>query len=145
MKAALCNEVTIEYAASRLARYVRKHRVKAELDELVQEKIPMDVFERILRKARARINEAEVDPKTRFKEAIRTLEDIIAETDNEKTLLSAQNQLAELLGIGAKWKQDTNTPEDRARMLREAMSAIDSSMDSNESESEAETVLGESD
>lgn len=115
-------EQLVELVAGALTERWPKSKIKRELIyEVFGKHTSRDTVERIMRDARALIRDAtDVSIEDERSDAVAFLKTAIAEATDWKVKLEAQKQLAEMLGLGAKFGVQGDAAE-RAKRIRSAL------------------------
>lgn len=115
----------IEYIAARMADGVYKHALKRELEALVGDKITVNAYEKMRQMARALLaNRAQQPRHELLQDAIQFWRRRASNDDLPPSLqMKAQENLQELLGLGAKWRETTD-PAETANETKRALTEV---------------------
>lgn len=120
------SNMLVEYAADRLAQFVRPFRLRREIEEIISElkgepvKVKQESFDELLNKAQQFIIDqaGERPAKVALKQIV-FLQNIISDDDSDtKTKLMANVQLTDLVGTSAKSRSEFFDPRDTAGLIR---------------------------
>lgn len=121
MKEAILEEM-VGFVAELLARRLRKGEIKKLVYEVLEQKIRFDTMERLLKLAREHLRKKlGVTLDDQRANAIGLYEYIIANSENDREVLKAQEGLNDMLGLGARFGAQGGDPREQAAKVREAL------------------------
>ncbi len=135
------SDMLVEYAASRLASFVRPFQLRREIEEIISElkgektRIKQGSFDELLNKAQQFIIEqsGEKPQKIALKQ-IMFLQNVVANNDFDvRSKLVANAQLTDLVGTSSKSRSEFYDPQDTAGLIRRMVEEMDDLVEQEES------------
>lgn len=136
------SDMLVEYAASRLASFIRPYQLRRELEELVSKlrdgeevRINEESFNELVQKATEfNTKQAGERPEKIAVKQIAWLQNLMSNDNVDiRSKLAANSQLTDLIGTGYKNRSELNDTQDAAALVRRVVAEMEDLVDQEES------------